>query len=645
MRVRDRNGVPVVLGAELGRGGEGAVHELPGDPTAVAKVYLKAPDKAQAEKLGVMVGLASERILKLAAWPLSTLQDDRGSVVGFTMPRVSGLRPVFQVYGPKLRLRHYPKADWRFLVRVAANSARAFDAVGSAGHVIGDVNHGNLLVASDATVRLIDTDSFQVTRAGRTWTCGVGVGTHQPPEMQGLASYKEVVRTPNHDAFGLAVMIFQLLCMGRHPFMGRYHGTGEPPDIPTAIMASRYAHARDQARTRMSPGVGSLPVSVLPDEILAMFEAAFAPGGAADGRPAAATWSAALARLGGNLAECRTNPGHWFPHANRACPWCGIEAITGAPLFPVVFVAGKAGDGIALLWQEVLAVRHPPALRPLIEPDRNGMTPAPAIAIEWRGQRTRRTLTALGALSTSAAIVRFMPEHGTLMPLLAVGIAALWFWNRPKPLAALDAAERLTEAREAWKELEIDCRAYAGPQAFGRVKQELERIKTAHDGLPDDRRRRLADLMTNRRLSQLEQHLEGFDVSGMRIPGIGKGKVATLIAYGICTAADIKPERIGPIPGFGPKTIANMVAAREACGRTFHFDPGRALAPSEVTALDQDLARRRLSLEKELAAGLLRIKAVAADAERRCAELETRAADRRRELGQALADAHAAGIA
>src|SRR5208337_3469303 len=97
-------------------------------------------------------------------------------------------RPAFELYGPKLRLQRFPKADWRFLARAAGNTARVFNVVHSAGHVIGDVNHGNLVIGQDATVRLIDCDSFQITAAGKTWFCEVGVGTHQPPEMQGRSS-------------------------------------------------------------------------------------------------------------------------------------------------------------------------------------------------------------------------------------------------------------------------------------------------------------------------------------------------------------------------------------------------------------------------------------------------------------------------
>jgi DNA-binding helix-hairpin-helix protein with protein kinase domain len=639
----DSSGKPCRIGVELGRGGEGAVHEFPVDPGVVAKIYLKPPDRAQAEKLKVMVGLADERLVRLAAWPLATLHDERGGVAGFTMPRVSGLRPVFQVYGPKLRLRHYPKADWRFLVRVAENTARAFDVIASYGHVVGDVNHGNLFVATDATVRMIDTDSFQVSHAGRTWPCTVGVGTHQPPEMQGLASYKDVVRTPNHDAFGLAVMAFQLLCMGWHPFMGRYNGPGEPPDIPTAIASSRYAQSRDHRRTQMSPGAGSLPVSVLPDEVQAMFEAAFSPASTRGGRPTAAQWAGALHRLGGSLSTCKANPGHSFPTKAGSCPWCAVEAVTGAPLFPVIFVAGREGAGIALLWQQVLSVGSPPVLRPLVEPNASGVSPSPDVVAERQASVQRRVLACVAAAAAGVAVLSFV--HSATIPLLAIGMVVGWFWFRPAPVAALDAEDRLREARDGWRELDAEWRAYADPERFRLVRQQLGQFKLAHDALPEERKARLATLMANRRESQLHHHLEGFDLAGLRIPGIGKSKVATLISYGICSAADIRDERIEPIPGFGPKTIGNMIAAREACSRSFRFDAGRALSTAEVAGLDQDVARQRLGIERQIEAGLSKLKAIATEGASRSADLEYREAGQRRELAQAMADVAAAGRA
>ena len=241
-RIFDRAGTPVILGNELGRGGEGAVYEMRGRPDSAAKIYLNPPNPERQAKLSAMTTMAARDLLRLAAWPTNTLHTQSGSVVGFVMPKVNGHSPVFKLYGPKLRLQQFPKADWRFLIHAAANAAIAFSKIHSAGVIIGDVNHGNLVVAADATVQFIDCDSFQISKDSRIWFCEVGVDTHQPPEMQALNSYAKITRTTNHDNFGLAVCIFQLLCMGRHPFAGRYRGPGEPPSIPEKCKrrASRY---------------------------------------------------------------------------------------------------------------------------------------------------------------------------------------------------------------------------------------------------------------------------------------------------------------------------------------------------------------------------------------------------------------------
>ena len=232
---------------------------------------------------------------------------------------------------PKLRLREFPKADWRFLVRAAENTARAFHFIHQAGVVIGDVSHSNLLVANDATIRCIDCDSFQITADAQHWLCRVGTGDYQPPEMQGLTSYEGIVRTPNHDNFGLAVIIFRLLFAGRHPFSGRWQGKGDAPPIEDAIKASRYAYSQ-RRRTGIDPPGNALSVKALPEAVRDMFELAFDPGTTAGGRPTAEHWMTALQTLGRTVRQCRTNRWHWFYAGAAECPWCEIER-SGAVLF------------------------------------------------------------------------------------------------------------------------------------------------------------------------------------------------------------------------------------------------------------------------------------------------------------------------
>ena len=637
MRVVDAEGRTVPLGNQLGSGGEGAVYEVAGKPGLAAKIYLPEKAAERADKVPAMIGMRTERLSALAAWPVATLFDGRGKFAGFLMPKLAGHRPVFQVYGPKLRLKQFPKADWRFLVHTAGNIARAFGAMHASGLVVGDVNHGNLFVAEDATVRFIDADSMQVGR----WSCEVGVSTHQPPEMQGLASYRGVLRTPDHDNFGLAVLIFQVLCMGRHPFSGRYAGPGEPPDIPQAITQSRYAYSADTRRTQMSPPPGSLPMSALPAGLRALFEAAFAPGAVRGGRPTAEQWVSELAALGRSLRKCTVNAAHWYAPVAESCPWCAVEASSGVVLFPAVFVPGRAGaGGVALLWHEIEALVEPGPMPELLLPDPASVQPSARMRAAARRKRNG-TLLAAAVFVLGVALAFAAVPQADALPVCAVTVAlaaGLWWLGRPREIA--EARRRLEEARALWSGLAGEWRP--GPAArFAPVKRALAELKREHDAMAGQRAAELRTLAGNRQQQQLRAHLEAFEIASAKIPGVGKAKVATLLSYGVETAADIDPARIEAIPGFGPRTAANMLAFRRSCEAAFRFDATRAVAPAEVAAMDGMLGQRRAKIEAELAAGLAQLRSILAAEARHREALAGSAAELRPLYAQAMADARA----
>ena len=645
-RVFDAQRKPVPLGEALGRGGEGEVFELAAQRDSAAKLYLRPPDRAKAEKIAAMVAMATPRLTALSAWPTASLHLQNGALAGFVMPKLAGHRPVFQVYGLKLRLRQFPKADWRFLVHAAGNVARAFAAMHATGLVVGDVNHGNLFVAQDATVRFIDTDSFQVTQGARRWTCEVGVGTHQPPEMQGLASYRDVVRTPNHDNFGLAVLIFQLLCIGKHPFSGRYAGAGEPPDIERAITESRYAYSSDQRRTQMMPAPGSLPMAALPAGISQLFEQAFAPGGERGGRPAAEQWIGELSALGKNLRRCGVNAAHWYAAQAQSCPWCAIEAGSGTVLFPAIFLPGQTPSaGIALLWQAIEAVPEPTALPRLGRPAAGDVEVSPHVLAIAGAQRRRRSVAALVLVAGLLTGFALDPGQAQTAVLATATVSAIGLWCFPRPPERRQLRRELAKTRALWTELEADWVQGAAAASFGATRDRLGERKLQYEALPGERERQVQKLASHRREHQLAAHLESFELSTARIPGIGKAKVATLLSYGIETVADFDAARLAAVPGFGPKTVANMLAYRQTCEAEFRFNPDRSVAPAEIAKLDARLAWQRSEIEAELTTGLAQLKAIAAAEQQRQQALQSRAAELWPILAQALTNAAALGVA
>jgi hypothetical protein len=367
----DLQGKEVDLGRFLGRGGEGAVYSVPMRPRLVAKIYARTPDDKTGRKLGAMVQLGTEELTSLAAWPQDLLFDKlTGSFAGFLMPRVDGHREIHALYGPTTRKTAFPDATWAFLVRAARNLAAVFDTVHRHGHVVGDVNQGNVVVSHEATVRLIDCDSFQITHLGRTYPCRVGVSLFTPPELQGQR-LEDIVRTPDHDRFGLAVLVFQLLFMGRHPFAGRHPERAIP--VETAIRECLFAFGGEGARQGWEPPPFSLRLTDIPSPLGDLFERAFGKDAASGGpRPTAADWITSLDELEMMAEICSEDPRHVHVKANCSCPWCRIEKDGGPSFF---FLEGRAVEDSHREWvraaigvDQILVLGENPVSREALTP-------------------------------------------------------------------------------------------------------------------------------------------------------------------------------------------------------------------------------------------------------------------------------------
>ena len=380
----DSSGRAVHMGGQVGRGGEGAIFEVPAAPGTVAKIYHALPNAATEAKLRATVALSRPDLRRLAAWPNDLLRDPvTRRVCGVLMPRAAG-RELHHLMDGRERREFFPSADWAFLVHAARNVAAAVETVHNAGIVIGDLNQRGLLVSGDATVRLIDCDSFQVRdAAGVIHRCGVGVPEYTPPELQGVR-LADVDRTAAHDHFGLAALIFQLLCLGRHPFVGIWRGAGEGPQgIGEWVKRGLFAYSRRAVATDVGPpphavGLGSVgPAGDL-------FERAFAGPPAV--RPTAGEWRAALEELRRSMKTCGLEKAHRFPRAFGACPWCAIERAGGTVYFasPGRWLDYDDGFDLAAFWRRVNALppmpRFPPTLRPAAAPPVRAGRPVPAEA-------------------------------------------------------------------------------------------------------------------------------------------------------------------------------------------------------------------------------------------------------------------------
>ena len=329
----DSEGRSIHVGKEIGRGGEGSIFEVQGIDSLVAKVYHKRPlSDEQIAKLEAMVGCWSNNLGSIAAWPKSMLCDSREKKpCGFLMPKVVGARQLHELYGTTNRRVHFPDAQWHYLLLAARNIAAAFDRLHQSGIIVGDVNQGNVLVDDQMRVHLIDCDSFQITIGGKTFHCPVGTPHFTPPELQSK-KLKEIPRTINHDGFGLAVLAFHLLFVGRHPFAGRYRGAGDLT-IEKAIAERRFAFSMNRSETLVDPPPATLWLTDLPNALAGLFELAFREDNSnGSGRPQAQQWVEQLDGLIKQRTTCTIESAHIYFSSLQVCPWCRIED-EGGPAF------------------------------------------------------------------------------------------------------------------------------------------------------------------------------------------------------------------------------------------------------------------------------------------------------------------------
>ncbi len=601
-------GKTIEIGRELGKGGEGSVYEVPANHHWVAKLYNAhhQPDAPKQAKLRFMATTADTELLSYAAWPQETLHKTaNGPVVGFLMPKVSGRAPIHMLYSPAHRRQDYPQAAWDFLLFTARNTAAAFAAIHHHGHVLGDVNQGNVLVGADSKVVLIDTDSFQINANGTPHLCKVGVAHFTPPELQGVASFDRVPRTSNHDNFGLALLIFHLLFGGRHPYSGVPLRNDAGEALEKDIQAFRYAYAQDGQRRGFNPPPKSIPISIVPDPIQAMFTRAFTENGATGNRPTAQQWVTALDGLRGQLKRCTNTPMHLYPGHLGRCPWCALED-HGVIYFLDVRVGvtptGTTGFVLARIWAAIEAVPPPPAV-PIPNLAAFAVKPAPLPP----GITQEGTITFGRVVIVGIALWLFTVIPGAWFFVLG---GAWWAWaamgnlggderkaERTKRQAAKDAAQ------QAYDQIVSRIRQEISPEAFAKKKQDLARLRDEYQQLPEREKTELTNLHATAEARQKRQFLERHFIDGATISGVGPAKKAALRSFGIETAADVTWAKVFAVKGFGEVLTRAVVDWQKACERRFIFNPRIAVTDADKNAMRAQIAARKRTLEITLTAG------------------------------------------
>lgn len=617
-RFVDHRGRRIELGTVIGKGGEGTVYEVVGQVGAVAKLYhSKAIPDTKAAKLKVMVEASNDQLFKVSAWPKATVHSETNRAIrGIIMDRVSGYREIHTLYSPAHRNSAFPKADWGFLLRTAENLARAFSVLHRNGQVIGDVNQSNVLVASDALVKLIDTDSFRVSFNGRSFPCEVGVPLFTPPELQGK-NFRDVDRLESHDLFGLAVLIFHLLFMGRHPFSGRSTGSGDGPTIEQAISEGRFAFSVNAARLQMQPPPHAPQLTLVPRPVAELFEQAFAvPAAASSRRPSAQQWLDGLSRISGELNVCKTDRGHRYGRHLSSCPWCDLVTRGSPNFFVTVSVQATLHSGPRTIASFQLRINGLKILERSFLTASSGVsnTAPPEIVIPPEIPLQRPiTQTIAVCVAVIGILLCFTPLIPIGLPIV-FGMAIWW------AVMELDARDRYRGANSMRNELlarlrrstqemrraievaeweraevkkDIMSRVEKGKTGLGEFVQRAKAALTQYQRLDGEFAAQRSQLEMKKRELLLDAFLRQFFISDAQLPRIGQGRVATLESFGIETAADIEDYALSLVPGFGQVLISTLIAWRSALASQFRFNPSTALPQGELNRLLQRQTHQR----------------------------------------------------
>jgi len=611
-----QDGRPLALDRRVGKGGEGVVYGVAGSTDTLVKFYTLTDLDSREAKVKAMIGQGLAKASPLIAFPIQVVRDKAGKFAGFTMKRVSEHQALHELYSPGARKAAFPRADYRFLVRAAANIARAVAAAHHADCVIGDINHSGVLVSDKATAALIDADSFQVSEGAKQHLCKVGVPEYTPPELQGQR-LDRVARTSNHDAFGLAVMIFQLLWMGRHPFAGRYR-QGEMP-LEKAIAEFRFAYSKAR-NVGMEPPPAVPGLADFPPKLAAAFEQAFGPDGP-KARPSAKQWIALLKELEESLRTCAAHSLHHYPATGSECPWCRMEKLQGVQLFvpfsnafstdPSAKLGTVSGD-LEAIWRAIEAVQPPPEgpHTPFV----HTVNPEPTEAAKAaKPQAWKRKLWGLVVLAIAGAVLlaKFI-----LWPVwLGAGIWGLILLfgdGQGGGQSQFTTTARDTEHR--WLQALHDWQSRHGQAEFVTAKAGLAALKAEIEGLSANEHARIQAYAANRRAQHLRAHLEKFQLRRFKITGIGPSKEATLRSYGIETAADVTPTAVLRVPGFGPVTSGPLLAWRRRHEATFNYVVTPTAADrAAITSIKNEFAKRGVELKAKLATGPAALKKVVAE--------------------------------
>lgn len=613
----DSRGEEVRLGETIGKGGEGSVYAVETDDRLVAKLYHQRPLPTETfEKLQAMITRRTSALESISAWPRELLLDPRSrDALGILMPNVSKSKTLHELYGTANRRRNFPEARWHHMVLAARNVAAAFESMHAANIVVGDVNQGNLMVDQNMCVRFIDCDSFQIEANGHVFPCPVGTPHFTPPELQSL-KLRDVRRTEDHDRFGLAIMIFHLLFVGRHPFAGRFNGPGELT-IEKAIAEKRFAFSKNSKETLVSPPPASLLLTDLPPSVAELFEWAFRGRDGEEGRPTAHMWVEQLDALIKQRRVCSFDPAHVYYSMLRECPWCRIEDEGG----PVFFVADGGASTVSKGRLEELDRRIQKLQIPGFVDIPANKLPMPQVLKPTKPtEKTKASASdvAATAMIAAASVCLLGIKWPIALGLGAAGTVAAGgylIFSKAGRARRKESDTLLTQLQQIQAQLAKGAQVVLGKhrQRKKQFDNSVEDLKNAYEHYQAEEGQ-LQDVLVLQRGSQLNRYLASnlLQDNMRKIPGLNSSMLSMLQSFGVESALDVDTLKLMGIPMLGPGLTLDLMTWREQVANGFKFKPEHGVSFEDTKQAGESALRKfKISQARKVLMGATQLDAMA----------------------------------
>lgn len=320
----------------LGRGATGEVYKTQVGTKNYAVKLNHNINGFNHEKISYMIGHKPDPILfeknnylyPLYSWPLAIIYEGNKKPVGFVMPLIDETKSktleYFYDYTLSQRLNSSDSLALSFKVQILHNLCQSIMNLHNRGVLLIDLKPQNMRVFEGTNiVTLLDCDSFKIIDAqNKVLYPGemVSPGYISPELLKSNLSVLQM--TIAQDLYALAVIIFQVLNKGIHPFQGILVDANVAANTDDEKSAAGFYPYGNKANPVIYPKKESIHESFL-STTRALFDRAFIEG---QKRPTAEEWANHFESIIKDrvIVRCRLFPNEirHMHFKNMGCPTC-----------------------------------------------------------------------------------------------------------------------------------------------------------------------------------------------------------------------------------------------------------------------------------------------------------------------------------